>query len=270
MFGLTGDNTIYDALLSICGKLVVAILILVLSFVIVKIGQRIIHSVIKRGNKYSKKNITNFEGILKSLFKWIVYIIAVLSILTKVFGILDASSLITTVGVSGLAISIGAQSLISDIISGFFVMVEGQMEVGDYITLGEISGNVVEFELRCVKIENYEGEVVFVPYGEIRKLINKSKTNSSVVVNLPVSYKQNIDEVLQIANEAVSEFEHADLTDKLQVLPSVSLDEKTYSIRIFGKCKACSDWEIEREVSKLLLKKANDKNIKLGFDISND
>lgn len=272
MFNVKDLNTMSDALLVILGKLIIAILILVVSWLVVKIGNLIIHGIIVKGNKIKtshQRDLTNFEGIFKTIFKWLVYIIAVLSIFTKVFCILDASSLITTVGVGGLAISIGAQSLISDIISGLFIMLENQIEVGDYITLGDIQGNVIELELRCMKLENYEGELVFIPYGEVRKLINKSKTQSSIVVDIPVNYKQDVNSILEIANETVNEYKNDTIDGKLEVLLPVSLDEKTYTIRIFGKCKPCYDWGIERDLRKMVVEKANSKNIKLGFDFGN-
>ncbi|MCQ2978977.1 MAG: mechanosensitive ion channel family protein [Clostridia bacterium] len=270
MFNVQDLGSLKNVILVLIGKLISAFLILVLAWIVIGLGNKFIHKVMNKDSKSklkAKKDLSAFESIVKSVLKVFVYIIAIFSILTGVFGILDASSLVTTVGVGGLALSIGAQSLISDIISGFFLLYENQVDIGDYITLEGISGNVTALELRCLKLETYEGETVFVPYGEIRNLINKSKSESSIIVDIPVSYKEDVDKVTSIMEDVIQEYENNELTENLRMLPPVSLDEKTYSLRMFGKGKPCSNWDIERELRKAIIDKAKANNIKIGFDL---
>ena len=271
IFNVSDLGSVKNALLVLLGRLLWAILILVIAWLVVKIGNKFIHKVMNKKidlkNK-GEKSLSSFEGIVKSVFKVFVYLIAILSILTGVFKLLDASSLVTTVGVGGLALSIGAQSLISDIISGFFLIYENQMNVGDWITLGNIQGTVIALELRCLKLETYEGEMVYIPYGEIRNLVNKSKLESSVIVDIPVSYKQDLEKANAILEDIALNFESNELTSNLKVMPPVSLDESTYKLRLFGKCKPCSNWELERQLRKLVVEKARENDMNLGFDLS--
>lgn len=271
IFNVNNLGSMKNALLVLLGKVIWAIAILFIAWIVVKIGNKFIHKIMNKKidikNK-GEKNLSSFEGIVKSVFKVFVYLIAILSILTGVFKLLDASSLVTTVGVGGLALSIGAQSLISDIISGFFLIYENQMSVGDWVTIGSNQGTVIALELRCLKLETYEGEMVYVPYGEIRNLVNKSKLESSIIVDVPISYKQDISKAVETLEEVALNFESTDLTSNLKVMPPVTLDDETYKLRIFGKCKPCANWELERLIRKEIVDKARTNNINLGFDLS--
>lgn len=271
IFNVNNLGSMKNALLVLLGKVIWAIAILFIAWIVVKIGNKFIHKIMNKKidikNK-GEKNLSSFEGIVKSVFKVFVYLIAILSILTGVFKLLDASSLVTTVGVGGLALSIGAQSLISDIISGFFLIYENQMSVGDWVTIGSNQGTVIALELRCLKLETYEGEMVYVPYGEIRNLVNKSKLESSIIVDVPISYKQDISKAVETLEEVALNFESKDLTSNLKVMPPVTLDDETYKLRIFGKCKPCANWELERLIRKEIVDKARSNNINLGFDLS--
>lgn len=271
IFNVNNLGSMKNALLVLLGKVIWAIAILFIAWIVVKIGNKFIHKIMNKKidikNK-GEKNLSSFEGIVKSVFKVFVYLIAILSILTGVFKLLDASSLVTTVGVGGLALSIGAQSLISDIISGFFLIYENQMSVGDWVTIGSNQGTVIALELRCLKLETYEGEMVYVPYGEIRNLVNKSKLESSIIVDVPISYKQDISKAVETLEEVALNFESTDLTSNLKVMPPVTLDDGTYKLRVFGKCKPCANWELERLIRKEIVDKARSNNINLGFDLS--
>lgn len=271
IFNVNNLGSMKNALLFLLGKVIWAIAILFIAWIVVKIGNKFIHKIMNKKidikNK-GEKNLSSFEGIVKSVFKVFVYLIAILSILTGVFKLLDASSLVTTVGVGGLALSIGAQSLISDIISGFFLIYENQMSVGDWVTIGSNQGTVIALELRCLKLETYEGEMVYVPYGEIRNLVNKSKLESSIIVDVPISYKQDISKAVETLEEVALNFESTNLTSNLKVMPPVTLDDGTYKLRVFGKCKPCTNWELERLIRKEIVDKARSNNINLGFDLS--
>ncbi|MCQ2910879.1 MAG: mechanosensitive ion channel family protein [Clostridia bacterium] len=271
IFNVNNLGSMKNALLVLLGKVIWAIAILFIAWIVVKIGNKFIHKIMNKKidiKTKGEKNLSSFEGIVKSVFKVFVYLIAILSILTGVFKLLDASSLVTTVGVGGLALSIGAQSLISDIISGFFLIYENQMSVGDWVTIGSNQGTVIALELRCLKLETYEGEMVYVPYGEIRNLVNKSKLESSIIVDVPISYKQDISKAVETLEEVALNFESKDLTSNLKVMPPVTLDDETYKLRVFGKCKPCANWELERLIRKEIVDKARTNNINLGFDLS--
>lgn len=250
------------------GKIIWAIVILLIARLVVWLGSSLIHSVMKRKLKVrglSFDKLAGFETMFKSILKYFVYIIAILTILTKVFGLIDGASVITTVGIGGLAISLGAQSLIQDIIGGVFIFLEKQLEVGDWIELGNISGTVKELDVRCLELETYEGEIVFVPYGEIRTLVNKSKVLSSVMVDVPFGYDVEVKDAMKLLKDIADNFENPNMTSRLIVLPPTEMDEKIYKVRLFGKCIQCCDWEIERDLRRIVISKAAEEKIKLGF-----
>ncbi len=126
-------------------------------------------------------------GIFKGVAKIVIVIISGLMIL-KVCGI-DTSPLIAGVGVAGLAISFGAQNLIRDFISGFFILLENQFKVGDVIRAAGVSGMVEDMNLRVTVLRDLEGVAHFIPNGEIKVVSNLAKQWSRAVVNVGVAYK---------------------------------------------------------------------------------
>ncbi len=251
-------------------KIILVALVYMTCKIIVSLGNKAICGVMRKNRKMDNKaltNISNFETMLITIFKYTVYIIGILTVLTNVLGILDLSTVLATVGVGGIALSFGAQVLVKDIISGFFILLEGQMGVGELVTIGSITGTVKELDLRCVKVLTFKGETVFVPYGEIRQLINQSKEDSSVIIDIPVSYDKDLDKLLVVAKEVVKAYKNENITEKMEVLSPIEMDSRFYKVRVIGKAKPLCHWEIERDLRKQIIEKANTAGIVLGSKI---
>lgn len=104
-------------------------------------------------------------GLLSSIVKWVIFVTAILSVLS--IGGMNLWPVLTGAGIAGLAIGLGAQSLIKDFLSGFFIILEGQFAVGDYVTLGGIFGVVQEVGLRVTVLRDMSNQLQYVPNGSI-------------------------------------------------------------------------------------------------------
>ncbi len=134
--------------------------------------------------------------LLKSIVGYVVYFIAGVACLSVV-GI-NITGLIAGAGVVGLAIGFGAQSLVKDVITGFFIIFEDQFGVGDYIRLTNIEGTVLEIGLRTTKIKGAGGEINIVPNGSITEVINYSINNSTAIIDVSVAYSSDINKAEEL------------------------------------------------------------------------
>ena len=105
---------------------------------------------------------------------------------------MNISGLLASAGVLGLAVGFGAQSLVKDIISGFFIIFEDQFSVGDYVEIGATMGTVEEIGLRTTKISAYGGEIHIIPNGNITQVINYSINNSLAIIDIRIGYEVDI------------------------------------------------------------------------------
>ncbi|WHT48712.1 mechanosensitive ion channel family protein [Sporosarcina thermotolerans] len=118
--------------------------------------------------------------LLENTLSYVVYFSAILAILQE-FNI-DVKGLVAGAGVLGLAVGFGAQSLVKDVISGFFILFEDQFSVGDYVKIGTAEGMVEEIGLRTTKLKNFTGEIFILPNGTISQVVNYSMKNSLAIV----------------------------------------------------------------------------------------
>lgn len=149
---------------------------------------------------FDEKRARTLSHLLQSITRYIIYFIAIVLILQE-FKI-DTTSLIAGAGVIGLALGVGAQSLIKDFITGFFVVLEDQFAVGDYIVSGDMAGIVEEIGFRVTKLRDANGVLHIIPHGAITRISNYTRGHMVAAVNVPVAYQADLDKVLALLDEA--------------------------------------------------------------------
>jgi small conductance mechanosensitive channel len=159
-----------------------------------KIGRRQSH-----GDLEWQRRATTITGILTSLVTISVGFVATLMLLRELS--IDVSPVLTTAGIAGLAVGFGAQNLVRDVISGFFLILEDQVRVGDLVRINNSSGIVEQINLRTIVMRDDEGAVQVFPNGTITTLANLSKHYAYAVIEVRVAYSENIDRVIGIVRE---------------------------------------------------------------------
>ena len=242
--------------------------VIAVSLILVRFGRYAINKILIR-NKYFKhaideKKAATVATLLTSVYRYSVYIIAGIVILTDVFKL---TSVLAAAGIGGLAVGLGAQSFIKDVISGFFIVIENQYAVGDLITVDGINGTVEEMELRVTKIRNFNGDLYIIPNGDIRKITNHTRDFKAVIVDIPVAYGSDAGKAEELAarvcEQVSKEFET--IVEKPRVLGITVLDKFNFNLRIFGKALPNTQWEIERRIRKLIKEEFGRENIRF-FD----
>ena len=183
-----------------------AVIILAGAFVVVRAANLVIeHLQFKLSRRHAdtdlewQRRATTLGGILTSLVTTVVGFIAILMLLRELS--VDIVPILTGAGIAGLAIGFGAQNLVRDVISGFFLILEDQVRIGDLARINGVAGTVEQINLRTISLRDTEGAVQVFPNGTITALANLSKQFAYAVVDVRVAYTENIDRVVGTVRE---------------------------------------------------------------------
>lgn len=225
-------------------------LILILASVIVKISRKVINRVFSKNKRKAIRITERREKTLKKLIEnalvYTIYTIVILTLLDTV-GI-KIGPLLAGAGIAGLAIGFGAQSLVKDIISGFFIVFEDQFAVEDYIYVSGVEGYVEEIGLRTTKIEDWTGERYVIPNGNITQVTNYSIHNGVPVVDINIPYENDVHEAKKIIDAISKEvFQKTDLfITEPEIIGVQALDVSHYVIRVIAETLPGEQWAGER------------------------
>ena len=217
--------------------LLISIAVVILGLVLVRIGRFFITRLIRlrsKGKQGKPQRAETTRSVASSIFAYIVYFI-VIAVVLSIFGV-NVKSILTAVGVVGIAISFGAQTLVKDIISGLFLWGEGNVTVGDLVNINDLTGVVEAVTVRTTSIRNWNGNLVVIPNGDIRTIINMSRGFKRAIVNIPCPYEENQERLVAIIREEmeIAGKEIEGIEETPQVMSIVSFVWcKTYHLTIF-------------------------------------
>jgi small conductance mechanosensitive channel len=169
-----------------------------------------------------------------------------------------------TAGVVGLAIGFGAQSLVKDYFTGFFILLENQIAKGDVVQIADKSGLVEDMTLRYVQLRDYDGNVHFVPNGLITAVTNMSRGYAYAVVDVGVAYREDVDEAFLVMQSVADELAAdrsfgSSVVHKFEIAGVERWDDSAVILRCRFKVRALEQWNVRREYLRRL-KKAFDAN----------
>ena len=210
-----------------------------------------------------EQRVWTLLGLVRSVGLVFIAVIALFMVLDA-FG-LDIGPLLAGAGVVGLAISFGAQSLVRDVISGLFILVENQFGVGDVIRIGDLSGRVERLTLRIVVMRDDKG-IHIIPNGEIKQVSNLTRAFSRENVDISVPYHEDVDLVLDILREVAREVSKDEqwsplLTEEIAVPGVEAFDEGGVRIRMVVSSIPTKQFEVARELRRRLKKRFDAEKI---------
>jgi small conductance mechanosensitive channel len=258
-----------EKLIASCGRI---ILIYVVTFVALTIIRRILKriqskAVLRENDPVHADEVSKRYGTILQLVYQILRVllwgIAVMIILREL-GI-DIAPFLASAGVVGLAVGFGAQNLVRDFVTGFFLIIENQIRVGDTVTINGTSGSVEKISLRTISLRDINGSMHILPNGTINMVSNSSQQYSYFVFTLGVAYKENTDNVIDVIKEVCRELATDPLFTSaiLDVGEVFGLDSFGDSaILIKGRIKTIpgKQWYVGREFNR---------RIKQAFELNN-
>lgn len=216
----------------------------------------------------AQKRARTIGKIISNASLVIVISVAAMMILSE-FG-MNIAPIITGAGIIGLAVGFGAQNLVRDVISGFFLILEDQLRVGDVVKINGVGGQVESIRLRATTLRDVEGTAHIFPNGGINSVANMTKEYSYYVIDVGVAYKERVDDVMkllkQIGSELEAEPEFAPMIlAPLEVLGVDDFGESQVTIKIRIKTLPQRQWTVGRELRRRIKNTFDSKNIEMPF-----
>ena len=248
------------------------VLILIAASVLQSVASRLIRTF----REFMERRDPDQQGRIQTLGRVFRYIAAVVIWLLAgmlVLGELGISvaPVLATAGVAGLAVGFGAQSLVKDYFTGFFLLLEDQIRQGDVVDFGSQSGVVEEVTLRYVRLRNFDGHVFFVPNGEIKVVKNMTRDFAQAVIRVGIAYREEVDEAFEVMKEVGKEMREdpvfgPNLAADLEI---IGVDEwGDSSVNLICRLKVVppiQQWSIRREFLRRLKHAYDARGIEIPF-----
>jgi small conductance mechanosensitive channel len=249
--------------------------LLLMAFVIV----RLISTIVSRAERdldvgtgldalERRKRAQTVASLARRALSGLIWACAVLMVLRELD--VDITPVLAGAGILGLAVGFGAQTLVRDVITGFFLIVEDQVRVGDVATVNGTGGLVEQINLRTIVLRDLEGVVHVFPNGEIKTLANRTKDFAYYVIDLGVDYEADIDRVIALVQEAGRELQ-ADPTfapsilEPVEVLGLDSFKDSSVTLKMRIKTIPLKQWEVGRELRRRIKIAMDRAGVRLPF-----
>jgi small-conductance mechanosensitive channel len=215
-----------------------------------------------------KQRIRTLVAVLRGSGRFVIVVLALFTILPEL-GI-NITPILASVGIAGIALGFGAQSLVKDFLSGLFILLENQYSKGDVVTVAGTTGLVEEVGLRRTVLRDLDGIVHHVPNGEISVASNFTQEWSRVNMNVSVAYGEDLDKVFEVinrvGNELAADVEFGPLIIKApQVLRVDAFEDSGIAIKILGDTEPIRQWEVMGELRRRLKKAFDEEGIEIPF-----
>jgi small conductance mechanosensitive channel len=200
-----------------------------------------------------RKRAQTIASVARRGFAIVIWTIALLIVLRELD--VDITPVLTGAGIVGLAVGFGAQTLVRDVISGFFLIVEDQVRVGDVAMVNGIGGLVEQINLRTMVLRDVDGAVHVIPNGEIKTLANRTKDYSYYVIDLGVDYDADTDRIVTLVRDAGSQLmldpAYAPfILEPIEVMGVDDFKESSVTLKFRIKTVPQKQWEIGRELRR--------------------
>ena len=246
-------------------KVISSFVILLICFVAIRLSRFLINRFVAsrkpRGRIFDERRAATVSSMVSSVIKYLIYFLAISTILIQ-FGV-SQNSIIAVAGAASVAIGLGAQSFMGDLISGFFMVSEDQFRVGDIVTIADKTGIVEDINLRTTIIRGFSGEVYIIPNGSIDIVTNMCKDFINEIISIEVSYYESADNVINILKNEMEKA--APNIEGLRGIPNVlgiaEMKDQKLKINIIAECDIKQNYRIGRELKLRIKNRLDAENI---------
>ena len=261
---------LYEKIMSILIIIIGAFLFtLLVRFVINQLTKSRLYKNLMKRTK-AKRRLGTVIMISKNAITALVIIISIFLIFDEIFKPIQLTTVLASAGIIGVILGFGAQTLIKDIINGIFIIFENPYGIGDSIKVGNIIGKVENVTLRTTSIRDLNGNIHFIPNGEIKIVSNRSRQWSRMILDISVPYNEDLKKVFNLLNEIGKEISEDNdyknyIITPIKVLGVTEFGESSAIIRVWGKVKPGKNYPINREFRKRLIEKAGQLDLKIPY-----
>ncbi len=215
-----------------------------------------------------QKRATTLTHVIRDVARVVMLAVGGMMILSEV-GV-DLKPILAAAGLGGLAIGFGAQSLVKDVISGFFILLEDSIRVGDVVEIAGVGGVVEEVKLRTVILRDLSGNVHVVPNGVIDKVKNMTMVYAFYLFEVGIAYREDVDDVMVVLRDIADDLRGdpqfaEDILEPLEMLGVDQFADSAVIIKCRIKTRPSKQWRIGREMNRRIKKTFDAKGIEIPF-----
>lgn len=253
-----------DFILVQIGDIIISIAIILFVSLLLKIVKIVLKKSSLREGPNKKRRVTMLK-VTNSLINYSVKIIALLVILS-IWGV-DVIPALAGLGILGLVVGLGAQSLIKDLIAGFFIIFEHHFDIDDVVEINGFKGRVIDIGLKTTKVQNWKNDIKIFANGTISEPINYSVTDSIAVVEFGIAYHEDVQKTIDIINAEMPRYKNT-LPELLEVPTVVGVTELANSsvvLRVVAKTKPELQYNVERKIRQGIKEILEQNDIEIPF-----
>ena len=216
-----------------------------------------------------RQRVLTTADLLGSVARYVIWSITMVTVLSIVG--FDIRALLAGAGIAGLAIGFGAQTLVKDVISGFFLLFDDTLGNGDLIRIGDDVGTVEYVGLRLIKVRKFDGELLMVPAGELRTFGNKSVGFARAIVPVGLSYEQDAGEALAVLEDVAREWAETEAAQDVmieeapQVQALMDLGDSAVTARVIVQVRPGEQFAVERDLRRLIKARFDERGVEIPF-----
>lgn len=236
------------------------------SYFIYKTIAFILEESINKGKTSYERKRTTITRLLENIVKYIIIIIAFLTILS-IYGV-NVKGMVAGLGITATIIGLALQDTLKDIINGISIIMDNYFIVGDIVTYGNFTGEIIEFGLKSTKIKNINGEVLIVANRNIMQITNLSQKEQKVLLKISLPYEEDVDKIENIIKKKIlpklNRINNA-IENSSQYLGIEELASSAVIYMIEFKCHRETQWQAKRDANKIILQEFEKENIHIPY-----
>ncbi len=267
---IIGHNYVIQTLLVpflalISKQLLAVCIILAVTTIFYGLRKKIINKLLSFSTKATESKKATLEQVLSRILGIVIIGLGIIQLLI-LFGT-DTATIITFTGALSVAFGLAAKDLVNDFLSGTIFIIEDQFHLGDVITVEDISGEVVDINLRTLVLRSADGNLHSIPNGNIQIITNHTRDFSKATVVFGVSYNCDIDFVIDVLNDEMAiALTELDMIKEVPVVHGIiDFGDSAIKMRVVATCVAGEHWQIERELRRRIKIRFDKENIEMPF-----
>jgi small conductance mechanosensitive channel len=247
--------------------------LLLVRFFVVRVFGRVVRSAALRAGRARAEDPELVERRVKTLLSTVGWVFTIFLALLGTALVLDQfevqiSAVIAGVGVAGIAIGLGTQTLVKDVINGIFILVEGQYAVGDVVRVAGVSGEVIEITPRRTVLRDLNGHVHVIPNSAITVATNMTQGFSRINLDITIAYEEDVDRVIGIVDDVCAGLaadRGADILAAPKVIRVNNLGTDGVDLKIVGDVRAFKQWELTGELRRRIKKRFDAEGVEIPY-----
>ncbi len=243
-------------------KFILPVIYIIIGIILYTVIKALINKITK--TKYVDKRKITIISLIKKIIKYLVVIFVILAIL-NVYGV-NTNGIFASIGVASVIIGLAIQDIVSDFLAGIFILFDDKYTIGEIVTIDGFKGEVIGFGLMSTKIKAASGEVLILNNSSFKSVINHSRNNTSLYINIDVAYDTNIDDLEKALNEMKEEVEAIDgYVDNYKLLGIQEFATSSIKYMVVLNCKYNLQYQVKRDFNKVLKKYLDKYKIEIPY-----